>query len=115
MYGRRPRNLPPIISAHGLSKAYGAAPLFQDISFTVSEGDRIGVIGPNGSGKSTLLQILCGIVKPDTGEVAMRKRTKLAYVAQNSGFAPGQTIKSIIESALERASVPMEERPSRMA
>ncbi len=61
------RNLAPIISAQGLSKRYGVAPLFQNISFTVSEGDRIGLIGPNGSGKSTLLAILDGRVKPDSG------------------------------------------------
>jgi ATP-binding cassette subfamily F protein uup len=105
----------PIINAQGISKIYGADPLFRDISVTVSEGDRIAVIGPNGSGKSTLLQILCGILKPDTGDVAVRKRTKLAYVAQNSAFTPGRTIKSIIESALERAAIPMEEQGLRLA
>jgi ATP-binding cassette subfamily F protein uup len=52
----------PIISAHDLSKKFGVAPLFKNISFTVSEGDRIGLIGPNGSGKSTLLEILYGRV-----------------------------------------------------
>ena len=57
--------MPPIINAQGLSKRFGAAPLFQNISFTISEGDRIGLIGPNGSGKSTLLEILRGSVKPD--------------------------------------------------
>ena len=76
------RKLPPIISAQGLSKRYGVAPLFQNISFTVSERDRIGVIGPNGSGKSTLLEMLLGRVKPDSGEVAIRKGTRLSYVAQ---------------------------------
>jgi len=62
--------LAPIINAQGLSKRYGIAPLFQNVSFTVSEGDRIGLIGPNGSGKSTLLEILYGRVQPDSGEVA---------------------------------------------
>ncbi len=65
--------MPPIISAQGLSKRYGIAPLFQNVSFTVSEGDRIGLIGPNGSGKSTLLDILSGRVRPDAGDVAVRK------------------------------------------
>jgi ATP-binding cassette subfamily F protein uup len=107
--------LPPIIAAQGLSKRYGAEPLFQDISFTVSEGERIGLIGPNGSGKSTLLEILCGRVQPDTGEVAIRKRTRLASVAQNSEFPAGATIRSVIASALDRAEVPEKERASRIA
>jgi ABC transport system ATP-binding/permease protein len=107
--------LPPIISAQGLSKRYGAAPLFQEISFTVSEGARIGVIGPNGSGKSTLLEMLIGRVKPDSGDVAIRKGTRLSYVAQISEFGPGVTIRSVIERALERAAVPESERDSRLA
>jgi ATP-binding cassette subfamily F protein uup len=107
--------LPPIISAQGLSKRYGAAPLFKNISFTVSEGDRIGVIGPNGSGKSTLLEMLCGKTKPDSGDVAVRKGTRLSYVRQISEFAPDITIQAVIERALERASVPQSERAARSA
>ena len=103
----------PIINAQGISKQYGINPLFQDISFTVSEGDRIALIGPNGSGKSTLIEILCGRVKPDSGEVAMRKRTRLSYVAQVSDFAPGETVRSVIEKALESAAAPAAERAAR--
>jgi len=115
MCGRRPKNLPPIVSAQGLSKRYGAAPLFQNISFTVSEGDRIGVIGPNGSGKSTLLEMLIDRVKPDSGDVAIRKGTRLSSVAQISEFSAGVTIRSVIETALDRAAVPDAERASRFA
>jgi ATP-binding cassette subfamily F protein uup len=107
--------LPPIISAQGLSKRYGVAPLFKNISFTVSEGDRIGVIGPNGSGKSTLLEMLCGKTKPDSGDVAVRKGTRLSYVKQISEFAPGVTVDGVIEAALERAAVPKSERAGRSA
>ena len=92
--------MPPILSAQGLSKKYGVAPLFRNISFTVSEGDRIGVIGPNGSGKSTLLEILQGRVRPDSGEVAVRKGTRLECVLQISEFAEGETIRSVIDKAL---------------
>src|SRR5204862_2986624 len=91
--------MPPIINAQDISKKYGVSPLFENISFTVSERDRIGLIGPNGSGKSTLLQILEGRVKPDSGDIAIRKRMKLSYVAQQSDFAPGQTVRSITENA----------------
>ena len=107
--------MPPIISAQGLSKRYGVAPLFKNISFTVSEGDRIGVIGPNGSGKSTLLEMLCGKTKPDSGDVAVRKGTRLSYVKQISEFEPGISIQAVIEAALERAAVPKSERAGRSA
>jgi ATP-binding cassette subfamily F protein uup len=107
--------LPPIINAQGLSKRYGIAPLFQNVSFTVSEGDRVGLIGPNGSGKTTLLEILYGRVKPDSGDVAIRKRTKLCYVAQISEFAPGETVRSVVELALKRDAESDQEGPFRAA
>ena len=106
--------MPPIINAQEISKRFGAVPLFEGIRFTVSEGDRIGVIGPNGSGKSTLLRILAGEMEPDSGEVATRKRTRLAYVEQQSEFAAGETVRSIIERALLRAGVAPEEREGRL-
>lgn len=101
--------MPPIINAQGLSKRYGLAPLFEDISFTVSEGERIGLIGPNGSGKSTLLEILFGRVKPDKGEVAIRKGAKVSFVEQISRFAPEATCRSVIQSASERSGVSEQE------
>jgi ABC transport system ATP-binding/permease protein len=107
--------LPPIINAQGLSKRYGTAPLFQNISFTVSEGDRIGLIGPNGSGKSTLLEILHGRVQPDNGNVAIRKGTRLSCVSQISEFAAGETDYSVIEAALKRTGVPESDRAFRTA
>jgi len=105
--------LPPIINAQGLSKRYGTAPLFQNISFTVSEGDRIGLIGPNGSGKSTLLEILHGRVHPDSGNVAIRKGTGLSCVSQISEFAAGETAHSVIEAALKKSGVPESDRAFR--
>lgn len=95
----------PIINAQGLSKRYGIAPLFQNISFTISQGDHIGLIGPNGSGKSTLLEILSGRVKPDAGEVAIRKGISLSYVQQISDFPIEATCRSVIEAALARIGV----------
>ena len=107
--------MPPLINAQGISKAFGANPLFQNISFTVSERDCIGLIGPNGSGKSTLLRILAGEVDPDGGEVAARKRLRLTYVEQESKFNTGITVRSVIEKALERSTVPESERGTRFA
>lgn len=111
----RSSSLPPIINAREISKAFGASPLFQNVSFTVSERDRIGLIGPNGSGKSTLLRILAGMMDPDSGEVSKRKRSRLSYVEQESKFESGATVRSVIENALERAAVSANERGSRFA
>jgi ATP-binding cassette subfamily F protein uup len=115
--GRKSRlsNSGPIISAHDLSKKFGVAPLFKNISFTVSEGDRIGLIGPNGSGKSTLLEILYGRVKPDSGDLAVRKGTRLSCVTQVSEFGENDTVRSVVESVMEQAGVPHEDRLSRIA
>ena len=93
--------MPPIINAQKISKAFGSHPLFEDVSFTVSEGSRIGLIGPNGSGKSTLLRILAGTEDPDDGKVAIRKRLRLSYVEQDSHFQVGETVQSVVEKALE--------------
>jgi len=107
--------LPPIINVQGISKAFGANPLFQNVSFTVSQGDRIGLIGPNGAGKSTLLRILAGGEVPDDGEVAFRKRLRVSYVEQDSTFKPRATVRSVAEDALESAKVHHTERGTRFA
>ena len=99
-----------LANAQNLEKSYGAAPLFRNVSFSISERDRIGLIGPNGSGKSTLLEILAGRKQPDSGEVAIRKNVRLSYIAQDSQFAPGQTVRSVIHSALEQSSTPEPDR-----
>ena len=106
--------MPPIINAQAIAKAYGASPLFEDISFTVSEGDRIGLIGPNGSGKSTLLGILSSGIEPDSGVVAVRRHTRLSYVIQDSQFAADDTVRSVVMKALERSHVPESERAGRL-
>ncbi len=107
--------MPPILNAQGISKTYGATPLFRGIAFTIAEGDRIGVIGPNGSGKSTLLQILSGAVEPDSGQVALRKRARISLVQQDSQFAAALTVRAVIEAALQRSAVPADERQARFA
>ncbi len=107
--------MPPIINAREISKAFGATVLFRDVSFTVSEGDRIGLIGPNGSGKSTLLKILAGSVSADEGEVAVRKRTRMSYLEQESEFERGLTARAVMKRALQDAAVPETEWESRTA
>jgi len=106
--------MPPILNAQGISKRFGATPLFENIGFAVHDGGRIGLIGPNGAGKSTLLAILGGEQEPDSGEVACRKRIRVGYVHQISEFAPETTVRGLVESALSRASIPENDREQRL-
>jgi ATP-binding cassette subfamily F protein uup len=106
--------MPPILIAQNISKRFGVAPLFDNISFAVHDGDRIGLIGPNGAGKSTFLTLLGGEQQPDSGEVSFRKRARVGHVHQISGFAPGITVRQVIESALERAAIPAATREQRL-
>jgi ABC transport system ATP-binding/permease protein len=106
--------MPPILIAQNISKRFGATPLFDNISFAVHDGDRIGLIGPNGAGKSTLLAILGAEQQPDSGEVTFRKDVRIGYVHQISDFAAEITVRQVIEAALERAAVPAGAREQRL-
>jgi len=74
------------VSAEGLTKSYGAEPLFSSISFHISEGDKIGLIARNGIGKSTLLRILSGQEQPDEGKLFIHKDLTVAHFEQDPAF-----------------------------
>jgi ATP-binding cassette subfamily F protein uup len=88
--------MPLLINLQEISKAFGAAPLFENVTMTVSDGDRIGLIGPNGAGKSTLLQILAGVQNPDKGIRSVRKLVRVGYVPQDSVFEPGLRVEDLL-------------------
>ncbi len=91
--------MPPILlTAQDLSASFGARPLFSGVSFTVSEGERIGLIGPNGAGKSTLLRILAGVFSSDAGAVSRRRGLRAALLEQVPRFEPGLTVRAAVES-----------------
>ncbi len=82
-----------MLTAHHINKSYGIQPILQDISFSVSAGERIGLIGPNGCGKSTLMRLLTGLESPDSGTILQtRPGLRVGYLAQGFEPAPGQTI-----------------------
>ncbi|MEM9554440.1 MAG: ABC-F family ATP-binding cassette domain-containing protein [Acidobacteriota bacterium] len=90
-----------LLSCDGVTKAFGAAPLFRDLSFTLFEGDHAGLVGPNGSGKSTLMKILAGTESADDGTVALRKGASVGYVPQTPIFAPGKTVEETLLAAFD--------------
>jgi ATP-binding cassette subfamily F protein uup len=89
-----------LVSCQEISKAFGAAPLFDGLSFGVFEGDHVGLVGPNGSGKSTLLRILAGLEEPSSGTRAARKRLRIGYVPQDPVFDSAATVGSVLRDAL---------------
>jgi ATP-binding cassette subfamily F protein uup len=88
--------MPLLINLQEISKAFGAAPLFENVTMTVSDGDRIGLIGPNGAGKSTLLQILAGVQNPDKGIRSVRKLVRVGFVPQDSVFDAGVRVEDLL-------------------
>jgi len=98
--------MPPVLIAQSISKRFGVHPLFDNLSFAVHDGDRIGLIGPNGAGKSTLLAMLAAEEQPDSGDVSFRKGIRIGYVQQISDFAPGITARQVMEAALQRSATP---------
>jgi ABC transport system ATP-binding/permease protein len=104
-----------LLSGQDLAKAYGAAPLFEGLSFGIFEGDHIGVVGPNGSGKSTLLRILAGVEPPSAGTRSARQRLRLGYVPQDPGFAPDTTVASVLREAIRDSGLDEHEAEGRVA
>lgn len=99
----RKHTLSIILNCQNLSKSFSSENLFTDLSFSVNEGELIGIIGPNGSGKSTLLKIINQSIDPDEGKVVLRKGVQISYVAQDTGFDEGSTVYNVLkESALQK-------------
>ncbi len=105
----------PLLSCESISKGFGVRPLFEDLSFGISEGDRVGLIGPNGSGKSTLLRILAGIEVPDSGSLTLRRGVRMGYVPQDPAFPEGRTVEEILTEALTDDPAEEYEKSARVA
>jgi ABC transport system ATP-binding/permease protein len=81
-----------MITIENVTKTYGEKELFNEISFTISEKERVGLIGVNGTGKSSLLKIVAGVDFPDSGEVTAPKDYRIAYSEQNPDLNPNLTV-----------------------
>ena len=87
-------------NCQGLTKHFGIKSLFQNLSFSIFENDRIGLIGPNGTGKSTLLKILMGLEDANSGTLSPKRQLKIGYVPQNQDFED-VSIESILLSGAQ--------------
>jgi ATP-binding cassette subfamily F protein 3 len=81
-----------VIQLESVSKGYGGQPLFKDLSWTITNGERIGLVGPNGAGKTTLCRILAGVEEPDDGRMTGARGTTVGYLAQEVSMAGDQSV-----------------------
>jgi ATP-binding cassette subfamily F protein uup len=88
-----------LLHAAGLGLSYGSRTIFEQLTFTIEEGERIGLVGVNGSGKSSLMRMLARAAEPDTGEVQLRRGALVTYLPQEPEFPAGATVASELEVA----------------
>lgn len=81
-----------ILNIEHVSKIFGEKVIFDDVSYGIHQGDKIGIIGINGTGKSTILKIIAGLEEPDEGQVITQNGLRITYLPQNPEFPPNATI-----------------------
>ncbi|HEV2559806.1 MAG TPA: ATP-binding cassette domain-containing protein [Microvirga sp.] len=82
-----------VVEAEGIAKAYGAAPVVENLSLRVLRGDRLGIVGPNGAGKTTLLNMLTGVLAPDVGRVRLGSNLQMVTLDQKrESLDPAATV-----------------------
>ena len=81
-----------LLRAADISLSFGSRTLFHDLTLVVEEDERVGLVGVNGSGKSTLMRILAGELRPDAGELQLRRGARVAFLPQEPAFAEGTTV-----------------------
>ena len=81
-----------ILNIEHVSKVFGEKIIFDDVSYGIHQGDKIGIIGINGTGKTTILKIIAGLEEPDEGQVIMQNGLRITYLPQNPEFSPNATI-----------------------
>ncbi len=107
-----------ILSLQGVRKSFGTHEVLRNVSLTLQDGERMGLVGVNGSGKSTLMKIIAGQEQADEGTVSLQKGMRIGYLAQQGELSGDETVLRALESvfdplvALERE---MRETEARMA
>ena len=101
-----------MLNIHNLSVSFGGTFLFEEVTFRLGAGDRVGLVGKNGAGKSTMLKILAGDFQPDSGVIATEKDVRLGFLRQDIDFEQGRTVLEEAYQAFEeikRAEFRMDE------
>ncbi len=104
-----------LVTCQAVSKHFGTRTLFEDLSISFADDERVGFLGPNGAGKTTFLRILAGLEQADGGEMNRRRSARIGFLPQEDRFPDGATVASVLVDAL--ADEPMEsyERDTQVA
>ena len=89
-----------VVTLKHVSKGFGPVAVLQDVSFTVQEGERLGLVGANGVGKSTLLRLIAGQIEPDGGEIDFPRAVDTGYLPQETRVRPGQSVAALVHEAV---------------
>jgi len=95
-----------VVSVETVAKSFGARVLFTDLTFGLSQSEKVALIAKNGTGKTSLLNILAGLEEPDSGQVTFRKSTRVGYLAQDPVFDEESTVLNalfLVESPVNNA------------
>jgi len=90
-----------MLNIHNLSVSFGGTYLFEEVTFRLGSGDRVGLVGKNGAGKSTMLKILARDFAPDSGQIATEKEVKMGFLRQDIDFVKGRTVLEEAYQAFE--------------
>ena len=90
-----------ILSAQGIAKSFGVNAVLKDVSLTLEQGERMGLVGVNGCGKSTLMRIIAGLDAPDSGEIALSRGVRVGYLAQQDMATGGSSVWAELEQVYE--------------
>ena len=90
-----------ILSAQSIAKSFGVNAVLKDVSLTLEQGERMGLVGVNGCGKSTLMRIIAGLDAPDSGEIALSRGVRVGYLAQQDMATGGSSVWAELEQVYE--------------
>ena len=81
-----------ILNIEHISKNFGEKLIFDDVSYGIHEGDKIGIVGINGTGKTTFLKMIAGLEEPDNGQIIRQNGLRITYLPQNPEFPEGANV-----------------------
>jgi len=104
-----------LLTCQAISKHFGTRELFEGLSISFADEERVGLLGPNGAGKTTFLKIMAGLEQADSGEIGRRRSARICFVPQDDRFGSGATIDTVLTDAIADEPLEQHERDARIS